>query len=224
MPVFSYRKTLKYTHAGEVYNKVNDLDPQTYPQALYYKALMDKLTGNLEQAISGFESFVEKMNREYYPDFEERDELVDQAFIESEGADLGLKYRQEKPGDYQLNKLAEPVNSEYNDYAAAIYAHDSSLMFTSGRLGSKGRGVDPRYGESFTDFYFYEKAGQLWTSPKTKEKFKIINTKWNDGVGTFNYQKDQFYFTSCNNQGGGLCKIYVSKLVNGQWQETPHAQ
>ncbi|MCZ6899346.1 MAG: OmpA family protein, partial [Bacteroidetes bacterium] len=149
----------------------------------------------------------------------ERDELIDQALIESEGAALGLKYQEEKPTDYQFNKLAEPVNSEFNDYAAAIYTHDSSLMFTSGRLGSRGRGVDPRYGESFTDFYFYEKSDQLWTSPKTKEKFKIINTKWNDGVGTFNYQKDQFYFTSCNNQGQGLCKIYVSKLVNGRWQE-----
>ena len=127
----SYRKIYNYEKASGFYAQTAELDVINYPIAIYYQSLMLKLTGNFGEAINWFDAFLTLSDLR---DFDNKQIFSDQAVIEKEGCYLALKHLMEPGKNYHFTHLETPLNSGFNDYAVSIFLHDSSLVFTSGRM------------------------------------------------------------------------------------------
>lgn len=203
-----YRKIFNYKEAEAYYLKVHFQSPKEFPLALYYYALMLKYNGHFDESILYFDAFLAA----HLNDGAQK-EYVEQAQIDRAGSETALSAEPVKTL-YPLQPL--PLNSAFNDYAPAV--RDSlSLVITSGRVESNRQSIDERFGEAFTDNYYFEKQGNAWID-KTKQLFSITNTRYNDGSGCFNSRGDKYYFTVCG-VDGPQCKIYLSVYKNNKWSE-----
>ena len=210
-----YRMLFNYGKAESLYRKAGQQDKINYPYALYYYPLMQKLNGNFQAAINNFDHFLAYANENGLT-MEEETFFIEKAKIEKEGCEYALEKLASPIGDFKFTNVGAPINSLNNDYAAAIHQNDSSLYFTSGRKGATGNNIDNRFGEVFSDIYRYN-FDTTWQRVDENDNFNLVNTEFSDGAGTFNQQKDAFYFTSCH-EGGAYCKIYVTNLIEGKWQ------
>jgi outer membrane protein OmpA-like peptidoglycan-associated protein/tetratricopeptide (TPR) repeat protein len=213
-----YRRLFTYQTAEKYYKKVYEADSSaTYPLALFYYALMLKFNEHFREAITHFDEYLaypEKLKRDKIENYTRYDA---QAAVEKNGCYFALTQLSRRSKNYNFDKLPPPLNTEYNDYAPAIYRHDTLVAITSGRLTS-GNPIDNRFGESFGDIFQFEKTEQGWKIIEKDEGFGIINTKWADGSGTFNHEKTKYYYTSCGNKNE-TCRIYVTEYKNQKWQE-----
>ncbi len=212
-----YRRLFTYQAAEKYYGKVYEDDSTlTYPLSLFYYALMLKYNEHFREAITHFDEFLaypEKLKRGKIENYRHYDA---QAVTEKKGCYFALTQLSRRSKDYNFEKLPPPLNSEFNDYASAIYSNDSLLAITSGRLTS-GNPIDNRFGESFGDIFQFEKTEEGWKS-RDKDGFGIVNTKWADGSGSFNREKTKYYYTSCG-KGNEACRIYVTEYKDHTWQE-----
>ncbi len=213
----SYRGIFQYKNAMRYYKIVYEADSAfQFPLAVYYYALMLKFNENFKEAITYFDQFlnypehIKNFRIEKYQTYEK------QAEIEKNGCYFALTQLSRRTKNYDFNHLALPVNSTYNDYAPAIYQHDSLIVITSSRITSRSK-IDNRFGESFDDNFRFEKKEDGWKKAYNEDDFEIINTKWPDGSGCFNKEKSKYYYTSCDDKNG-WCSVYVTYLKKGKWQ------
>lgn len=204
-----YLKTFNYPEAEAYYLKVHFLAPEQYPLSLYYYALMLKFNANFDEAIAYFDEFISR-----HQNSNALKEYVEQAIIDQTGCETA---REELGSENSITKfVALNLNTKYNDYAPAV--RDSlTLVITSGRVTSNRQSIDERFGEAFTDNYYFERQGATWID-KTKQGFNITNTRYNDGSGCFNSKGDKYYFTVCGMEGP-QCKIFVTTYQNNKWSE-----
>jgi len=109
-----------------------------------------------------------------------------------------------------ITNLGPDINSKYNDYAPAISADESTLIFTSRRKGNIGERTDG--GDYYEDLYISHKVNGEWTPAKNMGV--PINTPQHeasislspDGKTLFIYKDDD-----------GEGNIYESFLVDSQW-------
>lgn len=200
-----YRKTFNYSEAEVYYLKVYYTDHSQFPLSLYYYALMLKLNGNLTEAIERFDPFI--VFNEFNPILKD---FVEQAIVEKTGCEIG---QQEfgLPASFSSEILAPNINTIYNDFAPA-FRDTETLVITSSRVASNRTLIDERYGEAFTDNYYFHRKGNAWED-KTKQLFSITNSRYNDGSGSFTKNGDQYFFTICEQQ----CQIFETHLVNNKW-------
>ena len=204
-----YLKTFNYPEAEAYYLKVYFLAPQEYPLSQYYYALMLKLNGNFDESIEYFDRFISASENA-----DELKEFIEQAIIDRAGCETA---KEELAAASNTEKaVVLKINSAFNDYAPAV-KDSTTIVITSGRLSSNRQSVDERYGEGFTDNYYFEKAGTNWID-KTKQLFSITNTKYNDGSGCFNSKGDKYYFTVCGIDGP-QCKIFVTSFKSNKWTQ-----
>jgi outer membrane protein OmpA-like peptidoglycan-associated protein len=203
-----YLKTFNYSEAEVYFLKVHFLAPDQYPLALYHYALMLKYNANFEESIQYFDEFVAK----HQNDAKLKD-YVEQALIDKAGSEIAREELKDAP-TYKL--MALNLNTPYNDYAPAV-RDSSTMVITSGRIASNRQSIDERFGEAFTDNFYFEKQSGAWQD-KTKALFAITNTKYNDGSGSFNSKGDKYYFTVCG-MDGPQCKIFVTTYKNNKWSE-----
>jgi len=204
----SYRKTFNYPEAEVYFLKTHFLAPDQYPLALYYYALMLKFNGNFDEASEYFTTFINQHQTHDYPDY------VEQAIIDRSGCQSAREALAATVHAYPTVTL--PFNSRYNDFAPAV--RDSlNVVITSGRILSNRQSIDERFGEGFTDNYYYQKNAGTWVD-KTKQLFAVMNTRYNDGSGSFNSRGDKYYMTVCGTDGPN-CKVYVSEWRNNRWSE-----
>ena len=204
-----YLKTFNYAEAEVYFLKVHFLAPDQYPLALYNYALMLKYNANFEESIQYFNEFVAKHQKD--PKLKDN---VEQALIDKAGSETALEELKSSPNTYKLMTLN--LNTQYNDYAPAV-RDSTSMVITSGRVASNRQSIDERFGEAFTDNFYFEKQGSAWTD-KTKALFSITNTRYNDGSGSFNSKGDKYYFTVCG-MDGPQCKLFVTSYKNNKWTE-----
>lgn len=203
-----YRRTFNYPEGEVYYLKTHYLAPEKHPLALYYYALMLKLNGNFEEAMQYFSEFILL--------HQDRDlkEYVEQAVIDRSGCQAAREALAANTAGYP--SIALPLNTRYNDFAPAV--RDSlNLVITSGRISSNRQSIDERYGEAFTDNYYYQKAGDTWTD-KTRQLFTVMNTRYNDGSGCFNRDGTKYYLTVCG-ANGPQCRIFVATFNKDKWTE-----
>jgi peptidoglycan-associated lipoprotein len=136
---------------------------------------------------------------------------------------LSCKSAQEwldNPTKFKVN-IEKPLNSKESDFSPA-YADKlyNTLIFTSTRDASTGKGMDNWTGQSFSDLFIakLDPKGQ-WSTPVLLETNGQINTEANEGNPSMNGKYNQLYFTRCNNDKGSLqgCKIMVSKKAGRNW-------
>ncbi len=96
---------------------------------------------------------------------------MEQARIDLAGVEMALEQSSKKQ-QYKLSILPEPINSIYNDFAAAQGA-GQSLAITSGRIKSNRKSLDERFGESYTDNYLFS-GSEEW---KDITSYKSLQTR-----------------------------------------------
>ena len=213
-----YRSVFDYPLAANYYQKTIELDNNSFPLAPFYLAQMEKSMGNFKQAKDLLEQFIITNQKNTSIPAEERAALLAQAEIEMEGSVWAIEQLGKSWRDMGFRLLQEPVNSINNDYAAVPSDAQGSITITSGRKGTKGSLVDNRFGEYFTDnLRFKNQEEDTWIRDQTSDHFDRTNTKFNDGVGTYNTAGDKYYFTSCY-EGNAFCKLYVIYRENGSWR------
>ena len=212
-----YRAIFNYSQAAHYYHRTMELDEISYPLSPYYLAQMQKSMGYFKKARDGFEHFIQTNTTSSFIPIDEKDNLIKQAEVEIEGCSWAIEQLGKYWRDIGFTNLPEPVNSSSNDYAAVAAANDNVVTITSGRKGVRGGLVDNRFGEYFTDNFRYKNEGNLWTPESSSDHFDRTNTKFSDGVGTYNDAGDKYYFTSCY-EGSAFCKLYVTYHENGVWK------
>lgn len=223
----SYRETLDYESAEYYYGQVARLGSEVYPLAGYYFGLMKKLNGDYNEAIIELDKAVRFLKQNGFSEDDRYRKFYIQAKIEKEGCQFALNELSKPKSNRKFHLLGEPVNTESNEYAAYTYRHDSSLVISSGRAGGTGMLIDNKFGESLADiFRFSEIREDEWKEARDSDRFsRTVNSKWGDGAGAFNKGRTKYYFSQCGNEETGdneevqECHIFVSELVDGEWQE-----
>lgn len=206
----SYRNLFSYAKAAKYYAKVAKEASASFPLATYYYAQTLNYQQKYEEALYWYEQFLnnpKEVNTQY----------IVQAKKEEAGCVQALIAQQSAERQNLLTQLREPINSSFQDFAPAIYLHDSSLLISSTRLADKGE-ISYRSGEGFSDQYVWQLDSTGWKDLTSEARFRQLNTRWSDASGSFTADKKTYYFTRCG-INAKLCKIYVSEWKSGKWQE-----
>ena len=203
-----YRKTFNYPEAEAYYLKVHFQAPEQYPLSLYYYALMLKFNANFDESIAYFDEFISSSGKS-----NKLEEFFEQAIIDRAGCETA---REELAAGNTTEILPLALNTEFNDYAPAVL-DSNTVVITSGRITSNRQAIDERFGEAFTDNYYFQKQGNIWVD-KTRQLFGITNTRYNDGSGCFNSKRDKYYFSVCG-MDGPQCKLFVTSFKDSRWGE-----
>lgn len=206
-----YRHLFAYDKAQRYYDIVQSYQAGNFPLSVFYFALMLKYNQQFEEAVRQFDRFIRGGDSTGHAKF------IEQAQHEKQGCYLALLEETSLP-NYHFYRLELPLNTKYKEYAPAIFRHDSLLVITSSRVKSTKGKVSNRSGEGFTDNFMFEKTGEGWIPVKRNQHFNITNTRWGDGSGCFNKEKNKYYYTSCGEKDG-LCRIFLTTLKDGRWQE-----
>lgn len=214
-----YRLIQDYESAEYYYEQVGSTLDIRYPLAGFYYPLMQKLKGNYDQALRNFKEFSNFMVANDLHEQEEYRYFYKQTKVEIDGCQLALNQITMVLPDYQFGSEAAPLNSPYNDYAAFTIGSDDIVCMTSARSNSKTKMLDSQYGEAFVDLYRFTKSSGTWQEYDPKDKFEsAVNSKSGDGSGSFNRERNKFYYTYCDEEEGG-CQIYVTSFAGGKWSE-----
>ncbi|MEO1254356.1 MAG: tetratricopeptide repeat protein, partial [Bacteroidota bacterium] len=215
-----YRLTQDYESAEYYYELVGSDQDLRYPLAGFYYALMQKLKGRYDQSLSNFKDFRKFLVNNDLHESEKYRYYYKQAKIEIDGCQLALNQITLVHPDHQFVALEQPLNSEYNDYAAFSVGTDEILCLTSARGSGKGSLADNQFGENYADLFRFQQSESGWEAYDPKDRFEsVINTKYGDGSGSFNRERDKFYYTNCDEDLGDVCHIYVSHLRGGKWSD-----
>ena len=122
------------------------------------------------------------------------------------------------PVPYKPLNLGNGVNTELDEYWPAATADDQLLYFTRKLDQNPGARIDfLRYNE---DIFVSAKDSGLWTDARKLPAYLNAIDK-NEGAITISPDGKYLLFTICsedNNFGYGICDIYISEFVDGEWQ------
>ncbi len=129
---------------------------------------------------------------------------------------------QEYESKYQISE-EKGLNSRESDFAPT-YASDNfnSLIFTSTREGSKGKGIDEWTNQGFSCLFQSRKdVKDAWSTPVLVDDAEEggINTEANEGAPMMNKNYTRLYFTRCPTDEGRKngCQIYTSNRTGRTW-------
>ncbi len=206
------RRQFRYSEALELYRTARDIAPN-FAETAFYHALMLKYTGAYRAAQQALADFITQYQSTDQPSVQQ---LTQRAKNETEGITLAYQLFRQPSSEFSFHRLPTPVNSPFHDFAALPWQHDSSLIISSARRSSSNEAPDERYGTYLSDFLWLEKRTQ-WQVQPTPAGIAALNSDLNEGSGTFNQTRDQFYFTACDQDS--TCRIMRSSLVNERWSE-----
>lgn len=208
---------------------------------LYQIGLCYRLVNDTKNAESTFKRVVtakypEPLANLYYADALKVNEKYEEAVIQYQEykklapddprADIGIEsctlaiQWRDNPTRYEVMNHKK-INKSGNDFAPA-YADRKyrSIVFTSAREESNGKGYDAWTGQPFTDFFIVEldRKGN-WSNPIPLDETGELNSPNNEGAGCFNDKNNTLYFTRCEvekkKQKG--CQIYTATKRGKGW-------
>lgn len=112
-----------------------------------------------------------------------------------------------------ISKLPSPVNSIYDEYSPVFTDHDSTIIFTARRKGSKGGKVNWD-GKFYEDIWVSSLSGQGWSEPKSIGDH--INTAGHEAVNSISKDGKKLYIYRAVKNGSIL---ESEKLGRGKWSE-----
>lgn len=203
-----YRFMNEYSKAENYYRKVVKM-PNSDPIAYYYLGEMLKRQEKYEDAIIAFKDYIREVPG---------DPVGETALKSAEDA---IQWKKEK-----TRYVVEPfkiVNSKANDFAL-MYYRKGAFVFTSDREESTGGNLFDWTMQKHTDIYFIEPEGKSTTKykkPALIDEDQIVNTKFNEGVVTFDSRFNTMYYTQCNDASGKghNCRIFVIRKKGKVWGE-----
>ena len=197
-----------YTDLGELdnaissYKKVIEIDPE-FTTAIN-KQLADVLfkTGNYEEAIPNYETFLTK--KRVNPKLKE----IASRYLEN--AKFGLEAKK-NPVPFDPKNLGPNVNTEYHEYYPVLTVEDRTLVFT--RNERRQNAMDFQ-----EDFYASRKEGDDWIPAVNMGR--PLNSDDNEGGGSITADGSQMFFVACNRRDGrGSCDIYFAQRKGGRWEK-----
>ena len=111
----------------------------------------------------------------------------------------------------KITNLGSAVNSKYPEYAPLLVADESSLFFTSCRIGSLGNKKDPKTGNYFEDIWTANK-NETHQYSQAKNIGSPINTEGHDATATISVDGQTLIIYRNEN-------LYISYLKGTVWSE-----
>ncbi len=220
----SFRMYFDYDKAEHAYKKASEIAIKEIPVARFWYAMMLKLNGKYIESKEQFKLFL----NEFKITKPEEQAFYDKAKLEEEGCELALTEMKKPQRNFMFENLPAPINTANSEYSPTIYEGDSSIILSSAREEATGDKEYGGLGGKFSDNFRFKRSdssASAWLANTTADNFQIINTKYNEGAGSFTADKKKFYFTRCAEpikSSGGTefqCSIFLSKLENGKWTE-----
>jgi peptidoglycan-associated lipoprotein len=205
----SYRQMGEYKKAENYYERA-----QKYlkgdPDALFYEADMQKRQEKYEDAIITYNEYI----RENPGD--------PKGEIGKKSCEDAIKWQNEKTR-YVVENF-KILNSKSNDFAP-MYYKKGAMVITSDRDASTGNRLYNWTNQKHTDIYVSNIVGKRGSKkldkPQLIDEDNIVNTKYNEGVVTFNRRFNTMYYTQCNDKNGEghNCRIFVIRKRGKVWGE-----
>lgn len=175
------------------------------PDAAYFLGRIYHLQGKFDAAIAEYNHYKTQSPREI-PDTE-----IERFLLMSERAKEMIL----NPANVSISNMGDKINSPYQDYVPLISADESTLYFTSRRLGSTGNLKDP-LNEYFEDIYVSRFENGAW-----QQAVNIgapVNTNTHDATVSLSSNEStlMFYRTNENLTAGDL---YVTEHKGDSWSE-----
>ncbi|MDB5272071.1 MAG: ompA [Chitinophagaceae bacterium] len=209
-----YRLTRNYKEAEKVYGYIRDKEPAKYPFSLYYKALMQKMTGNYIAAKENFLLFKQ-----------ESFNLGDKNFKlllpkEIAGCDSAIMY-QEFPENIAVKNAGPSINNPHTEFSP-LFVDDDNMLYGALHMDSL------QYFDAHQEHYEKKPVRQIYQAEKINDQwqeqgeFDAFNDPTMD-MGNFTYSPytNRYYFSKCSRDLNGKveCKIYYTEKVNGKWDK-----
>lgn len=204
----SYRLVRHYTKAENLYRFFTPADSKTYPLAVFHYAMMLKANGKHAEALEAFNTFVQRPNGA-------PEEYIKWAQWQIKGCET---YGSAPANtDITVKHGGGNINGPYPNFGA-VYASDNSIVFSS--IASDTAIVikdDQQMPEVLCKLYRSKAAGSNWT---VAEPLGNLNSELHTANGSYNAEGTLFFFTRCrtNEELQNLCDIYVSRVVNGNFE------
>ncbi|MBR4918768.1 MAG: OmpA family protein [Bacteroidales bacterium] len=186
------------------------------PIILYHLGNIYNLRGDYDQALS------------YYNKYKKRaadDARADTAIAGCQNAKMWL----ENPTRYEVENFKK-FNTRDDEWAPRWGNNEkrNSIIFTSNREGSAGKGTDQWTGVSFSDIYVSNKPKSKntdwpgeWSPVKSYDQGGVLNSEVNEGEASCNRKGTVLYFTKCPQDKKKVqgCYIYKSLKKGNSWGE-----
>lgn len=204
-------KALIVFQTAECYRKIGD---QKQAEAWYIKAIKANYTNpNAKLYLADAKKAQEKYNEALieYNNYKKEMPSDPRGEDGAKSCELAQKWK-DAPTRYKVENVAL-INTKDYDFAPS-YADKkyNKLYITSTRPGVVGSGLDPGFGENYSDIFetMMDKNGK-WSTPTSLPE--PLNTKANEGLSFVTKKGDMMFFTRC--------EVESKKVTNNQiWYAT----
>lgn len=173
---------------------------------LYYLGLAYHYSFNLDKAIEAYKAY-----KKYIPEADAEEMAHVDRQIEMAG---NAKVIFPSPIDVTVDNLGKKINSAYDEYAPVVDASESTLIFTSRRMGTTG-GLKADDGKYFEDIYVSTKKDNgEWSGPVNIGS--NINSDGHEATISLSADGQELYVYR-DDWGDG--NIYVSHLEAEGWSQ-----
>lgn len=200
-----YNITLNSGKAADFYNKAISLTDRPKP-ILYFIAAGEELkSGRYEDAKRNFTIYLEKEGP--------YSTILDEVYEGLEICEFGIE-AMKNPVDFNPVNLGPNINSEWDEYLAALTADELEFIFTVRR--PRDEKTICTFCQTEEDFYVSRKANGEWQPRKALES--PINSSYNEGAQAISPDGRYLIYTLCNTDFGyGSCDLYWSKRIGDRW-------
>ena len=203
-----------YNRAAEQYNFLWESDPDKYPQAGFYSALILKIQGEYEQALA----ILQPLRRRYR-------KLSGLGLTRSQldnqitGCQMGIAAR-DTLVTTEVVRLNETINSPYIEFGPVLLGESTFVYGTVSDDTSGYIDLNSDYSAKrvFRQARFVD---DRWSGNFEPDPPFINHPGFDTGRGVFSIDRKRFYSVRCsvNREGRSLCHIYVSSFGANGWSQ-----
>ena len=204
-----YRISRDYRKAENAYSKIDSLVPAEFSDALYYKALMQKMNGKYNESYKTFEKYKKSGTNQDLKKFSK---------VQLDGIELAQKQLKNKR-NVELSRLDNSINKAYIEQNP-IPVSNNKLIYGSLRADSIKYYDVKDTKRPVRKFYEAHRINNKWEGGD--ELFGPFNCdSINTGNGAFSADGNRFFFTRSvpNSDKKIITSIYVSLKVDEKWKE-----
>lgn len=207
-----------YIPAAEFYGRTYGMASAVYPESVYKEAIMLKMSGEYDRAVTRFQKFIDD-NPKTYKNLKKR------AQTEIEGC-LMAKESMSNPIPATIKNAGANINTAYTELAPYPLG-DTALLFATMKSNQLVDANKEKRADYVSRFMVARKAKYATGDRDTFEwPLDFLDGQFNDsrfhvGNGVFSPGGDRFYFTKCleNDTNAMMCRIFVSEFesTNSKW-------
>lgn len=208
---FKYAESLRlhnsYAKAANAYGYVNENDiSNTFPEALFYQALMKKNDEKYEEAITHLKAYQKKFKKRSSKEYKK-------AKKEIESCNWAIKHVNDSIDTLQINNLGNQLNTTDAEFSP-FFVNDSTILYSTMQYSSTNEMLVSKDNE--TTFFIKKgfKSNNHWISDSTHLDIDELNKNLSYANPAISSDKKRLYLTICKNKE---CHIYVSKRNEISW-------